>query len=255
MSNKFEKFLPDLDKGPAITQIGTADLSISENGKHATKFLRPEVHLVDFGENEDGIRKTGVHWRIRVDPGVMGAHINENEEVTLIRNTRYPLIEIGENGEVIDDGISFELPGGGVEPSTIELLRSESRYKPLGNLAMEALKGDVIREFREEAGVEMNYDDVTYLTALNVAVGTSNQKIYGFHGTGGTATKKDLDDGELTSKTFSVPLRDALEMSDLNMIREGASKHLIEIISREYGIEMPKRLNLQKNSFPSVRQQ
>lgn len=255
MSNKFDKFLPNPNEGPAITKIGTADLSISENGRHATKFLRPEVHLVDFGKDANDVRKTGVHWRINVDPGVMVAHVDEDEKLMLIRNTRYPLIEIGENGEVIDDGISFELPGGGVEPSTIDLLKSESRYKPLGHLAMEALTRDVIREFREEAGIEMDPMDVTYLTALNLAVGTSNQKIHGFHGTGGANTEKDLDDGELSSTTLSVSLRDALEMSDLNMIREGASKHLVELVSREYGVERPRKLNLSKGSLPTSQKQ
>lgn len=239
MRHRFEALLPDPSDTPPITTVGSAEIIIPEDIQYAWKYLDLGLYFVKYGERD------GVHWKLNVPRGTMVAHINEEEHLTLVRNFRYPLIEVNENGEVIDNGISFELPGGGVDLADIEHIKHAPHEEALRILGYNA-----IREFEEEIGVRLSIDDLTHLSTTRLSVGVSNLRIDAFHAEGGLPSEQCLDDGEQNLKVFRVPLYDAYEMIEAGLIRESATTGVVRELIHEYDVPVKKKLNLKKHSFP-----
>ena len=52
-------------------------------------------------------------------------------------------------------------------------------------------------------------------------------------------------------KVFKVPLDYAYELKEKKLVREAATVIAIQDLMNEYGVPIPKKLNLNKNSFPA----
>lgn len=207
--------------------------------EESRKYLDPQVDGVVFPNGN-----ASLHHRIVIPHGVMVAHVDENDAVTLVKNFRHPL---GRD--------SVELPGGGVDENMRPLqsvfekniARVIARHAAKsGKSIMDYLDEDqadtilreaAVRETREETGVDIDSTTLERLLPKSIysSVGFSKHPVDIFYAHGGEKTETHHDDGEAGILTYGrVSIEDAVEMVGYEII-EAYTTMSINALAQMYG--------------------
>lgn len=214
----------------------TIEAGIPEPSK---RYLNPMVDSVTFPNGN-----SGWHHRLDIPHGVMVAHVDENEAVTLVKNFRHPL---GRD--------SVELPGGGIDEHMESLfpIFDKNTARAIAKRALRSSKSildyltddqaDVVlkeaaaRETREETGVHLDSTTLERLLPKSIysSVGFSKHPVDIFYAYGGEKTETHHDDGEAGILTYGrVSIEDAVEMVGYEII-EAYTTMSINALAQMYG--------------------